>query len=575
MARLVQAALAGCLALGMSAASAAPASMAGSATASVTVSAPASAPVATATALAVPADALAPVPERPRPSALPEGWQHGAFMEIFVRSWKDSDGDGIGDLRGLTQTLDTLQQLGIRGLWLMPVTRSADGDHGYATTDYRDIEPAYGTLADFDELLRQAHARGIGVIMDYVVNHSADRHPFFAQALRDPKSPFRAWYEWRDTKPEGWDIWGKDPWFSTPAGSYLGTFGADMPDFNLRHAPAVAYHQDSLRFWLNRGLDGFRLDAVPHLIENNARDWNDQPESRRLTAELVRGVHRYPGRYVVCEATAEPRDYAQPQLCGGAFAFGLEKDLAPAARGDAEAIARVAAFYRTAPHTLASFVSNHDQFAGRRLWDQVAGDERAYRLAAATYLLLPGTPFIYYGEEIGMAGAKGLSGDPAIRGPYSWTGEPERAGFSTARPYRALATNQATHHLQAQLRDPASLWHFYKYVLQLRNSRVSIARGSYEWPQAEGQRMAFQRRHGHEHTLVAFNYGREAAPLVLQGVQPGQRLRVLMPAGAMTGAVTAAAPSAATPTSASFVTVGADGALMLPAQSVQVFALER
>ena len=549
--------------------------MAGSATASVTVSAPASAPVATATALALPADALAPVPERPRPSALPEGWQHGAFMEIFVRSWKDSDGDGIGDLRGLTQTLDTLQQLGIRGLWLMPVTRSADGDHGYATTDYRDIEPAYGTLADFDELLRQAHARGIGVIMDYVVNHSADRHPFFAQALRDPKSPFRAWYEWRDAKPEGWDIWGKDPWFSTPAGSYLGTFGADMPDFNLRHAPAVAYHQDSLRFWLNRGLDGFRLDAVPHLIENNARDWNDQPESRRLTAELVRGVHRYPGRYVVCEATAEPRDYAQPQLCGGAFAFGLEKDLAPAARGDAEAIARVAAFYRTAPHTLASFVSNHDQFAGRRLWDQVAGDERAYRLAAATYLLLPGTPFIYYGEEIGMAGAKGLSGDPAIRGPYSWTGEPERAGFSTARPYRALATNQATHHLQAQLRDPASLWHFYKYVLQLRNSRVSIARGSYEWPQAEGQRMAFQRRHGHEHTLVAFNYGREAAPLVLQGVQPGQRLRVLMPAGAMTGAVTAAAPSAATPTSASFVTVGADGALMLPAQSVQVFALER
>ena len=579
MARLVQAALAGCLALGVSAASAAPASMAGSANVSATVSAPASAPVATAAALALPADALAPVPERPRPSALPEGWQHGAFMEIFVRSWKDSDGDGIGDLRGLTQTLDTLQQLGIRGLWLMPVTRSADGDHGYATTDYRDIEPAYGTLADFDELLRQAHARGIGVIMDYVVNHSADRHPFFAQVLRDPENPFRAWYEWRDAKPEGWDIWGKDPWFSTPAGSYLGTFGADMPDFNLRHAPAVAYHQDSLRFWLNRGLDGFRLDAVPHLIENNARDWNDQPESRRLTAELVRGVHRYPGRYVVCEATAEPRDYAQPQLCGGAFAFGLEKDLAPAARGDAEAIARVAAFYRTAPHTLASFVSNHDQFAGRRLWDQVAGDERAYRLAAATYLLLPGTPFIYYGEEIGMAGAKGLSGDPAIRGPYSWTGEPERAGFSTARPYRALATNQATHHLQAQQRDPASLWHFYKNVLQLRNSRLSIARGSYEWPQAEGQRMAFQRRHGHEHTLVTFNYGREAAPLVLQGVQPGQRLRVLMPAGAMTGAmtgaVTGAVSSAATPTSASFVTVGADGALMLPAQSVQVFALER
>lgn len=219
------------------------------------------------TAAAVRTDPLAPVPERPTPSALPEGWHHGAFIEIFVRSWKDSDGDGIGDLRGLTQTLDTLQQLGVRGIWLMPITRSADGDHGYATTDYRDIEPAYGTLADFDELLHQAHVRGIGVIMDYVVNHSADRHPFFQQSLHDPASPFRAWYEWRTDKPTGWDIWGKDPWFTTPQGSYLGTFGQDMPDFNLRHAPTMTYHQDSLRFWLNRGLDGFRLDAMPHLIE--------------------------------------------------------------------------------------------------------------------------------------------------------------------------------------------------------------------------------------------------------------------------------------------------------------------
>ena len=510
----------------------------------------------TSAAPAVRPDPLAPVPERPMPSALPEGWHHGAFIEIFVRSWKDSDGDGIGDLRGLTQTLDTLQQLGVRGIWLMPITRSADGDHGYATTDYRDVEPAYGTLADFDELLRQAHARGIGVIMDYVVNHSADRHPFFQQSLRDPSSPFRAWYEWRADKPAGWDIWGKDPWFTTPQGSYLGTFGPDMPDFNLRHAPAVAYHQDSLRFWLNRGLDGFRLDAVPHLIENNARDWNDQPESRQLTVELVRGVHRYPGRYVVCEATAQPRDYAQPQLCGGAFAFGLEKDIAPAARGDAAAIARVAEFYRTAPHTLASFVSNHDQFAGRRLWDQVEGDEAAYRLAAATYLLLPGTPFIYYGEEIGMAGARGLSSDPAIRGPYSWNGDARHAGFSNAAPYRALATNQASHHLQAQQADPNSIWHFYRTLLGLRNSRVSIARGSYEWPQAEGQTLAFQRRHGREHTLVVYNYGPAEARLPLQGLATGQRLRPLLS------------------TRMDPFNLGADRALQLPPRSVQVFALE-
>lgn len=504
----------------------------------------------------VPPDALLSVPEHPRPSALPEGWHHGAFMEIFVRSWKDSDGDGMGDLQGLIQTLDTLQELGVRGIWLMPVTRSSDGDHGYATTDYRNIETAYGTLADFDELLRQAHARGIGVIMDYVVNHSADQHPFFQQSLHAPSSPFRAWYEWRADKPLGWDIWGKDPWYSARTGYYLGVFGRDMPDFNLRHPPVLNYHQDSLRFWLNRGLDGFRLDAVPHLIENNARDWNDQPESRKLTAQLVQGVHRYPGRYVVCEATAEPRDYAQQQLCGGAFAFGLEKDIAPAARGDAAAIARVAEFYRNAPHTLASFVSNHDQFAGRRLWDQVEGDEAAYRLAAATYLLLPGTPFIYYGEEIGMAGARGLDGDPAIRGPYSWNGDSRHAGFTTSTPYRALATNQSTHHLQAQKADPDSIWNFYRSLLGLRNKRLSIARGSYEWPQAEGQTLAFQRRHGSEHTLVVYNYGNETARLRLQGLTVDQRLRPLLSNNMN--------PS----------TLGVDRALVLPPRSVQVFALE-
>ena len=270
----------------------------------------------------------------------------------------------------------------------------------------------------------------------------------------------------------------------------------------------------------------------------------------------MRSVHRYPGRYVVCEATAEPRDYAQHQLCGGAFAFGLEKDIAPAARGDVAAIARMAEFYRSAPHTLASFVSNHDKFAGRRLWDQVEGDEQAYRLAAATYLLMPGTPFIYYGEEIGMAGARGLGDDPAIRGPYSWTGDIHNAGFSSVAPYRALATNQSSHNLQAQQADPNSIWHFYRNLLSLRNSRVSIARGSYEWPQVEGQTLAFQRRHGREHTLVVYNYGLAEARLSLQWLAVGQRLRPLLSH------------------TQDLLTLGADRALPLPPRSVQVFALE-
>jgi len=239
-------------------------------------------------------------------SKLPEAWQHGAFMEIFVRSYKDSNGDGIGDLKGLTQSLDHLKDLGIKGIWLMPITASADHDHGYATRDFRNIDPDYGTLADFDELIQEAHKRGMGVIMDYVLNHSAKEHPFFEEALKNPQSPYRQWYEWRQEKPVGWDIWGRDPWISTANGSYLATFGAHMPDFNMRNPEVVKYHEDSLKFWLDRGIDGFRLDAVPHLIENNAKDWNDQPESRQLTGHFTRLIKSYPNKYVVCEATAEP-----------------------------------------------------------------------------------------------------------------------------------------------------------------------------------------------------------------------------------------------------------------------------
>ncbi|OYU43501.1 MAG: alpha-amylase, partial [Burkholderiales bacterium PBB4] len=239
---------------------------------------PASAAAPTTTAVA-PVD-ISTVEPRPQPNGLAAGWQQGAFMEIFVRAYKDTNGDGIGDLKGVTQSLDYLKDLGIKGIWLMPITTNADGDHGYATTDFRDIDPAYGTLADFDELIAQAHQRGIGVVMDYVINHSAVSHPLFVSAQTGPASPFYDWFVWEQTAPTGWDIWGKNPWTQTPQGAYFGTFGPHMPDFNFRNPAVLAYHQRSLRFWLNRGLDGYRLDAVPHLVENNAKDWNDQPESR-------------------------------------------------------------------------------------------------------------------------------------------------------------------------------------------------------------------------------------------------------------------------------------------------------
>ncbi|HNW61762.1 MAG TPA: alpha-amylase family glycosyl hydrolase, partial [Piscinibacter sp.] len=212
-------------------------------------------------------------------STLPADWRQGVFAEIFVRGYKDSNGDGIGDLRGLTQSLDHLQNLGVTGLWLMPITRSQDGDHGYAVADYRSIEPAYGSLADLDELLAQAHARGIGVIVDYVMNHSAAQHPAFVNANSSGSNAYRNWYLFQASQPQGWSVYGGNPWRSGNGGYYYAPFWDQMPDFNLKNAEVVDFHHDNLRFWLNRGIDGFRFDAVGNLVENGAGAWLNQPEN--------------------------------------------------------------------------------------------------------------------------------------------------------------------------------------------------------------------------------------------------------------------------------------------------------
>jgi glycosidase len=499
-------------------------------------------------AWAAPID-LSPVPAQPSAVKLPKDWHHGVFMEVFVRAYQDSDGDGVGDLRGLISRLDYLKGLGVKGLWLMPIQTNADGDHGYATTDFRAVAPEYGTLDDFDRLLREAGKRGIGIIIDYAVNHSAVQHPLFVEARVDRASPWRDWYVFSDEEPLGWDIWGKNPWYAnrseswshtgeakdTPKAApgskdfYFGTFGPHMPDFNLRNPNVVDYHLDSLRFWLNRGLAGYRLDATPHLIENNAKDWNDQPESRALTKRIADMIRSYPNRYVVCEATAKPQDWGDDAVCGGAFAFGYVQHFVKAAKGEPNSVKQLAEYYKTASPNMATFVSNHDIFAGRRLWDQVEGDVARYKLAAAGYLLQPGTPFVYYGEEVGQAGAVGpeLKGDKPIRSPMSWTSE---GGFTTGTPFRPVAPNAATQNARAQRADRQSIYHFYKAMIALRNARPSLARGSFEHSFADGLVLGFERRLGKERTLVLINYGNEPKTVSVPGLEPGTRATSLYPA---------------------------------------------
>jgi alpha-amylase len=305
----------------------------------------------------------------------------------------------------------------------MPITKNADGDHGYATTDFRDIAPDYGTLADFDELMRQAHRRGIGVVMDYVINHAAATHPMFQAALQGPGHPFRDWFVWSDTAPPGWDIWGKNPWYHTasspgctgrpeaaaaPAadarGFYFGTFGPHMPDFNFANPrcglpprqPALLA-QPRARRLPARCRAAPAGDATPSTGTTSPKPRADQAAAgpdQGLPATLrgLRG-HR--------QAAGLRRP---PAVCGGAFAFGQVHHYVQAALGQPESVQKVADVLPQASPTMATFVSNHDIFAGRRLWDQVGGDVARYKLAAAGYLLQPGTPFIYYGEEIGQAG---------------------------------------------------------------------------------------------------------------------------------------------------------------------------
>ena len=495
------------------------------------------------------------VEPRPVDNDLPEHWHRGAFMQIDVRTYQDSDGDGVGDLRGLIRRLDALKDLGIRGLSLMSLLPGGEREGGSGATDHRAIDPACGTLADFDELLRQAHARGLGVIMDYAANHSAADHAIFVQSRSSPSNPYRDWYLWSEAPPRGWNIGGRNPWYhaavrpwtwtgrwealprpdDSARGHYFGSFGGDLPDFNLRHPKVVAWHLDNLRFWLNRGLDGFTLGAVSNLIENDATRWSNQPESLRLASLLAETIRSYPQRYVVCEASSEPQRYADPAVCGGAFAIDPAALLVKAAQGDAGAVKELSEQGRRASPALATVLTSAGDADETRLWDQLKGDVAGYKLVAAGYLLQPGTPFIVYGEEVGQAGPKreqATSNEgPRPRAPMSWTADNVGdAGFTPkGPPSRAFAPNVAEQNLAAQRDVFGSIHSAYKDLLDLRNRRPSVSRGSLEQSFARGMVTATLRVSGDERTLVVTNYGTRRVEVEVTGLPRRARVAPLYP----------------------------------------------
>jgi alpha-amylase len=412
-------------------------------------------------------------------SGLGAGWTgHANFIEIYVRGYQDSDGDGIGDIAGLVSRLDYLQTLGVTGIWLMPVTESADNDHGYAVEDYRDIEDDYGTMADFEVLLSAAHARGIAIIIDYVMNHSASTNPLFLDASTGAANDKRDWYVWQAIRPQGWNTFAGDPWRNNGNGWYYGLFSALMPDFNLRNPEVVKFHEDNLRFWLNKGVDGFRFDAVGNLFENGPAEWQDVPDNHVLLDEIRMLVEGYSKRFIVCEAPGDPAAYATDTSCGRAFAFQATQPLLDSVRSGSVNGGFVGQLQLANTDRMPLFLSNHDSFAGDRAWNQLNGESRQYELAAASYLLAAATPFTYYGEEVGMANAAGLGGDLALRTPMSWTADPVTAGFSQVVPFRELSANSTTRNVEIELAEADSLLAFYTALLTLRNQYPALGSGT-------------------------------------------------------------------------------------------------
>lgn len=480
-----------------------------------------------------PAD-IGPVTMQVKDNGLPADWaKKGVFAEIFVRAYQDSNGDGKGDIKGLISRLDYLKELGITGIWLMPIFQNKLRDHGYDVTNYRDIDKTYGTLEDFDLLLSEAHKRGIGVIIDYVMNHSSASHPMFESARESKTSPWRDWYIWSDSKPEGWSTFSGDPWRQDNTGWYYGVFVDAMPDFNLRNPAVVNWHMDNLKFWLNRGVDGFRFDAVGVLFENDAIGWENQPENHALMKQVQQLLKEYGNRYMVCEGPSDPGAFGADSSCGGAFAFGLQKQIVGSVKFGKVAQDVDYLLKKFPMKNMGTMLANHDGFAGLRLIRQFNGNEGEYKMAAATLLTLPGVPFIYYGEEIGL----GMSPDQhyedqEIRGPMSWTADPKGAGFTTYRkPFRPLVDNFATHNVEMQDKDPTSLLNFYRTMIKMRNAEPALSIGSYAALEADKEKnvFAFQRQHENDTLTVLLNYSEKPKKLKLRLPQAGSQWQVLGP----------------------------------------------
>jgi Glycosidases len=470
-----------------------------------------------------------PVAE-PAPAPRP-WWQTAVFYEVFVRSFADSNGDGIGDLAGLTAHLDDLNDgdpatstdLSVTALWLMPVAKSPSY-HGYDVTDYTAIEPDYGDAAAFRRLVDAAHARGIKVVVDFEANHTSDQHPWFVDALAG--GAHYDWYVWSKTDP-GWPnpIGAGNPWHASKAGFYYGLFSAAMPDLNLREPAVTAELERIAGDWIDTmGVDGFRIDAARHLIEDGPTTQLNTPETHAWLAAFRDSVHARGTDQLVLGEVNDAELTSAAYVKDGSLDMTFDFEIGPAIasaviHGDAGSLLySVAGVQQAYPAGgAATFLSNHDQ---TRIMTQLRGDTAAAAASAGTLLTAPGTPFIYYGEELGMVGDKP---DEQIRTPYPWTAEGPGYGFTNSTPWEPFALGGETANAATERADPTSLLSTYRDLIALRAAHPALATAPVLPVEASNRHVAASLRieRDGERLLVLQNLGPDPATDVSLSLRAG------------------------------------------------------
>jgi glycosidase len=468
---------------------------------------------------ATPTQTATPIPTveptaTPDPYAGTEGfpwWNDAVFYEIFVRSFRDSDGDGIGDFNGITEKLGYLEDLGVKGLWLMPINPSPSY-HGYDVTDYYSVNSDYGTMEDFKHLLEEAHKRDIKIIIDFVMNHTSSKHPWFQSALM-PGSEYHDWYVWSETDPGTLGPWGAKAWYRASNGQYYyAIFWDQMPDLNYDNSAVRDEIKDVTSFWLNDiGIDGFRLDAVRYMVEG------DQLADSKANHAFLEEWGQYyrsinPQAFSVGEAwtdNANVKEYTNTDLeLGSAFNFDLSDAIIKSISESNNTSARFVLQTTTRDfpeQDNSNFITNHDM---PRVMNQFGvNNQDKTKVAAGILLTAPGIPFIYYGEEIGMSGTKP---DELIRTPMQWDDTPG-AGFTDGIPWEPVNSGFTSVNVANQTGDDTSLLDHYRKLINLRMEHSALRVGKTYVAESNSKKvLSYLRVSGDESLLVLMNLDDES-----------------------------------------------------------------